>query len=350
MTEQDFLTNQKFVKWVNHPDRESDAYWKAWMAAHPEHLPSLKLARELLMRIRYKDIEPRAGAKQRILHNILQSTQATKPASVEAIVPKENRVKPRVAIWDKIDQFQRIAAILLVSFSLAWLAIPPKGSKTSELMAELIPNIERTTSAGEKLQITVPDGTRVWLNSVSTLEFPERFDSLERWVRLSGEGFFDVGKDSLRPFNVITDGMITTALGTSFNINDKSSEGIKVSLLTGKVKIKATESSEDVFLDPGQELKYDKDLERISISSFNSEDVVAWKEGKIVFKDAKLVEVVDILEDWYGITINVKNGESVDWKYSGEYSNQSLENVLNSMAYIQKFKYTIHEKNVEFKF
>lgn len=346
MTIEDFLADQEFVKWVNHPDRELDAYWKSWMAAHPEHLPQLKLARELLVRIRYKEIEPRAGAKQRVLHHILQNTQT----AVNPIVQKEESLKPKGNIWGKIDQFQRIAAILLISFSVAWLTFPNKDSLPSEPMAELVHHIERTTSPGEKLQITLSDGTRVWLNSVSTLEFPERFDSLERWVRLSGEGFFEVGKDSLRPFRVITDGMVTTALGTSFNINDKLPEGIKVSLLRGKVKIKATEDSEDVFLDPGQELRYDKDRERISVHAFNPEDVVAWKAGKIVFKDAGLAEVVDILEDWYGITIRVKNGESVDWKYSGEYSNQSLENVLNSMAYVQKFNYTIHEKNVEFKF
>src|SRR5690606_10499758 len=154
----------------------------------------------------------------------------------------------------------------------------------------------------------------------------------------------------LRPFRVITNGTVTTALGTSFNINSKSADGVRISLLTGKVKVKATAVSEDVSLDPGQELRYDKHHERISVNGFNPDKVTAWREGRIVFKDATLGEVVKILEAWYGVKIHLKNPQGIDWKFSGEYRNQSLEDLLKSLSYIQKFSYSIQEKNVAFKF
>jgi ferric-dicitrate binding protein FerR (iron transport regulator) len=347
MTKEDFLTNHKFIRWVNNPDRELDTYWKNWMDANPEHLPNLKVARELLLRIQFKELEARAGAKQRILDNILRSQQ---PAPIKPFIRKVKYPEPKADIWDKVSHFQRIAAILLFSFSLVWLTFPYKEPEPLETLVEEISKIQKITAPGEKLQVTLPDGTRVWLNAVSKLEFPERFDSLERWVSLSGEGFFEVEKDSLRPFRVVTNGMVTTALGTSFNINSKSGDKVMVSLLTGKVKVKATSVSEDVFLDPGQELRYDKDHEKISINGFNSEEVIAWRDGQIIFKDASLSEVVKILEDWYGVNIHMENPKGIVWKYSGEYRHQTLENVLNSLAYIQKFRYTINEKNVEFKF
>lgn len=341
------MTNPRFVRWVNNPNKELDAYWKNWMDANPEHLPHLKWARELLLRIHYEELEPRAGAKQRILDNILGSQQAA-PANLS--VQKEKTPEPKENIWDKVNQLQRIAAILLVSFSLVWLTFPDKVETPLESVAEEIPKLQKTTAPGEKLQVTLPDGSRIWLNSVSKLEFPERFDSSERRVTLIGEGFFEVEKDANRPFRVETNGMVTTALGTSFNINNKSGNKVMVSLLTGKVKVKATPGSEDVFLNPGQELRFSSEEEKYQISRFNPEEVIAWRDGQIVFKDASLTEVVKILEDWYGVAIHLENPRGVDWKYSGEYRHQTLANVLNSMSYIQKFNYTINGKNVEFKF
>src|SRR5690554_1520662 len=108
MTTKDFLTDPGFIKWVNHPDRESDAYWKNWMAVHPEHLSQLKLAREFLLRIRYKEIEARPGAKRRILENILHAP----PSGPTAVQRDSRQAKVRVHLWEKAGQLARIAAIL----------------------------------------------------------------------------------------------------------------------------------------------------------------------------------------------------------------------------------------------
>src|SRR5690606_33977284 len=185
----------------------------------------LKLARELLLRIRYKEFEPRIGAKERILENVLNSSRA---ASADSYPKKLNYINPKGNIWNKAGQFTRIGAILLVSFALSWLSFQDKESASREILAEQIPSIQKGTAPGEKLQVILPDGTRVWLNSVSELEFPEHFGSKERSVSLSGEAFFEVAKDSIRPFRVVANGTVTTALGTSFNVEAKSSDGVKI--------------------------------------------------------------------------------------------------------------------------
>lgn len=347
METKDFLADPKFVKWVNYPDRELDTYWKNWMAAHPEHLPQLKLARELLLRVRYKEIEARPEAKKRILENILHAPPAAPNIAVQRQA-REKRV--RVGLWEKAGQLARIAAILFVAITLSWLVYPPQGSDPMPTLAQESPLVHKNTVPGEKLQLTLPDGTKVWLNSVSELEFPAEFDSEERLVKLSGEAFFEVKKDSSRPFKVHAEGTVTTALGTSFNINTKTSGRVNISLHTGRVKVEAPLVAAGVFLDPGRELQYDAHQERITVNGFNPTTVMGWKDGRLAFTESTLPEAVRLLEDWYGVKIQLNNAEKIDWKYSGEYQNQTLDNVLNSMAYIQKFKYNIEGNKVEFKF
>lgn len=347
MTTKDFLTDPSFIKWVNHPDPESDAYWKNWMAAHPEYLPQLKLARELLFRVRYKEIEVRPGAKRQILENILHAPPAA-PNTSDPLGSRNKQV--RVGLWEKAGQLARIAAILLVAISLSWLAYSPQELNPTRTLAQESSLIQKSTAPGQKLQLTLPDGTRVWINSVSELEFPAEFDAEERLVKLSGEAFFEVEKDPRRPFKVLAGGTVTTALGTSFNINTKAPSGVNVSLHTGRVKVEAPLIVEGVFLDPGRELQYDAHQERVTVNGFNPTTVMGWKEGRLVFAEASLPEAVRLLEDWYGIKIQLNNADEIDWKYSGEYQKETLDNVLNSMAYIQKFKYNIEGNKVVFKF
>jgi transmembrane sensor len=343
MVTKDFLADPKFVKWVNYPDKESDAYWKNWMASHPEYLSELKLARELLLRVRYREIEPRTGAKERVLANILNAPLAGPEASRQP-------GRRAVGLWEKLGQLTRIAAILTLAFLLSWLAYSPDEIPALHASGDELPMIHKSTAPGEKLQFTLPDGTRVWLNAVSELEFPVKFGSGDRLVKLSGEAFFDVERDPDRPFKVVAEGTVTTALGTSFNINTKTSGGVNISLFTGKVKVEAPWVAEGVFLEPGRELQYHRKEERVTVSGFDLKQVKGWKEGRLIFSEASLPEAVRMLEEWYGVTISLHREGEVEWRYSGEYQNQPLDNVLNSMAYIQKFKYTIAGNKVEFNF
>lgn len=343
MTKEDFLTDHRFIKWVNNPNPELDAYWKTWMDTHPQDLSELKLARELLLRVHYKPLKPREGAKQRVLHNVFSHS---KPSP--AFPPSKDQTGKYW--WIRLNQFQRIAAILLVGLALTWLVFPHQTPLSQNHVAEAVPPIQKTTVAGEKLQFILPDGSKVWLNAVSTITFPAHFDALERRVFLSGEAYFEVEKDIVRPFRVVTGEVVTTALGTSFNINNKEKNNIEISLLTGKVSVSTGNNAEDSLLDPGQRLMYDPEAGEQQLSEFDPLEAVAWKNGQIIFRDASLEEVVKVLEDWYGVSIHLKNAKAVDWKYSGEYSNQSLKNVLGSLSYTQKFNYSIDDKTVEFKF
>jgi len=348
LTTQDFLTNPEFVQWVKNPNRQLDEYWTNWIKANPDQLPTLKLAREFLLRVHFEEIKAAEGLKEEILTGLLK-TPSKRPD--QRSVATLNSPPPKINTgWHRLSQLHRIAAILILGFGFGWLLSLSETSTEIHELVEVVPLIKKSTQAGEKLQVTLKDGTKVWMNAVTEIQFPEAFDSLERRIILKGEAYFEVERDSLRPFIVETNGLSTTALGTSFNISTKSQEQINISLLTGKVKISSTSNPEDVYLEPGKELNYNLANQKQTVRTFDTYRVLAWKEGALLFMDATLATVVTQLEEWYGVKIKIQNGGNIHWKYTAVYRNQSLEDVLNSISYTQQFDYTLEGKNVKLKF
>ncbi|MBD3631121.1 FecR domain-containing protein [Cyclobacterium sp.] len=342
-TKEDFLANQEFVAWVKQPNEQLDAYWFRWMAANPEQKEELKKAREILLLVRYPEHRAPEGVREEILQQLLKDKKV-RPKKVK----KNSSGRLGFPIWKGAGQFQRIAAILLFSFGLGWwLSKQP----TETILLENDPVwIEKTTMPGEKLQLTLGDGSRIWLNANSSLFFPQPFDSLERRVRLIGEAYFEVEKDSLKPFHVETNGLLTTVLGTAFNVRNQLQTTIDISLVSGSVKVAKKASAEPVMLKPGQSLHHEVASGRQKVASFDPNLVLAWKEGWIRFESANLKEVLKTLEDWYGVKFMLKNEAPASWQFSGEYKEQTLEEVLRSMAYIQGFQFNIEEKVVYLKF
>ena len=339
-TKEDFLVDPEFIGWVKHPNEQLDRYWSKWMAANPGQVGELKLAKEILLRVRYSEYPAPKKVRKDILQQLLREPELQEPSE------KATYKKPPTFGWTAVGQVSRIAAILLFSFGLGWWLSPASEPIYSGSVAEEIPWIEKITQPGEKLQLTLGDGSRVWLNANSTLYFPEKFDSLERSVRLEGEAYFDIEKDSLRPFHVETNGLVTTVLGTTFNIDSREGSAIAISLVSGAVKVTGKTKPDPVWLEPGEALHHNAVSGKQRIRIFDPKVVLGWKEGWIRFDQASLNQVLQTLENWYGVEFRVDGSTSVSWEFSGEYKEQTLEQVLQSMAYIQNFRFRIEEKIV----
>lgn len=342
-----FLTNPEFVRWVRESDKELDEYWERWIEANPEAFPNILAAKEIVNSIRFEDFEPEVGDKEFVLAGILKDNEI---ANKEQKTLKNDGNGQNMGVWGKLGQLPRIAAILFLSLSIPLYYLISSSEKSKEDQAEVIQTLNKNIAKGEKLSFTLPDGTRVWLNSGSTISYPEKFSFDQRVILMDGEGFFEIEKDSLRPFRVVSGGFVTTALGTSFNVKTNKTSGLKVSLVTGTVKIEGENSMEEYLLEPGLEFINDLKSGKKTVRKFNSDKVLAWKEGKIIFENASLPEVIMTLEDWYGVEIHLVNAENVTWEFSGEYQNQILDNVLKSMSFIEKFNYKIQGKKIELTF
>jgi len=221
-----------------------------------------------------------------------------------------------------------------------------KNSSSLDDTASSIPveMVSKTTSKGQKSTIILSDGSKVILNSQSAISYPKYFTDSTRNIELEGEAFFDVTKDKTRPFTVSTGSTKTQALGTSFNINSRSSFH-QISLVTGKVLIN-THDADAFILQPGEALEVNIDNGQAHKSAFDSEKILSWKDGILYFDDSQLQDVINTLELWYDVKFELSSDQIAHKKYTGRFENASLRHVLKSMSFALDFEYTLKEKNV----
>ncbi|RBL90323.1 FecR family protein [Chitinophaga flava] len=155
---------------------------------------------------------------------------------------------------------------------------------------------------GGQYKLTLPDGSRVWLNAASTLRYPVAFSGRERIVELSGEAYFEVAANAARPFRVKVRDMQVAVLGTSFNVMAYSDEpGIHTTLLSGAVKVK--QGNTEKQLTPGQQAVVDNISGSISVEATTTELATAWKDGLFRFSGNNIPMVLRQVGRWYNIDI-----------------------------------------------
>ena len=272
-------------------------------------------------------------------------------------IVNQNDFTPRKLETKNADFFQgwiKVAAAiaLLVCAGMAFWFI--NGTFNTKKQVASITYIEKSNPRGQKSTVFLRDGSKVILNSKSSIKYASNFGQANRDVELVGEAFFEVVKKEQLPFNVVSGDLITTALGTSFNINAyPSQQHIQVSLVTGKTKTLLNGTNQAIFLVPGQSIDYDsRDGEMIK-ESFDSREVLSWKEGVLYFENKKFEEVVTILEEWYDVEINLNYGNQNKSEFddvNGEFKNESLENVMKVMKHSRDFDYEIKGKTVNIQF
>lgn len=249
----------------------------------------------------------------------------------------------------------RYAAVilLLMSFtSVIFYFSQQEKMRLENLPAEIPSYVIRENKAGQKTKIFLPDGSVAFLNSSSSIKYLSGFIGDERRVVLEGEAFFEVAKDETKPFIVESRTIETIALGTAFNINAfDDSDVIRVSLVDGEVRVNQIgNNAETVILNPGYEVIVEPNSQSFLEMPFKTDDVLGWKEGKLVFKQATFYEVSQKLERWYGVQIKIRGNVPINWKVTTVYHDQSLKNVLTDLKYSKKFAYEINESTVTITF
>ncbi|MBB5637437.1 ferric-dicitrate binding protein FerR (iron transport regulator) [Pedobacter cryoconitis] len=200
-----------------------------------------------------------------------------------------------------------------------------------------------STPKGGQYQVNLPDGTKVWLNAASSLRYPAVFTGAERSVILTGEAYFEVAKDPVKPFKVSAALQTVEVLGTHFNINSYQDEpAVKTTLLEGAVKVNA-QSAGDVFLKPGQQAVLLGNHLNVNLAS--TEEAVAWKNGMFRFKDADLQTVMRSVARWYDVEVNYEGNLPVR-QFSGEiHRNINLSEVLDILSFF-KVHFRIEGKKI----
>ena len=180
--------------------------------------------------------------------------------------------------------------------------------------------------------VRLQDGSVIWLNSDSRLEYPEKFARKERRVRIVGEAFFEVLRDTTRPFVVETAGQSVIVLGTGFNVNAYPSNPVATTLVSGKVEVTSTENRHSVVLIPGEQSVLGDDG-RLVVRPVKIADVVSWKDGMISIENMSLREILKIVSRVYNVDFDLKSESVGDMVLQGSISSdENLEVFLHVLG------------------
>lgn len=206
---------------------------------------------------------------------------------------------------------------------------------------------------GVKGFVMLPDSSKVWLNSGSTIEFPSEFSSYERNVKLSGEGYFNVVSDSEWPMRVSTSKGITVVVtGTEFNVSSyENDDDFRLTLVTGSLYLEKDSDKSKINVDHNQEVVISDRKERVLpvVKPAGVERIeisTSWKEGRLVFDNAPMDEVIRKLERWFGVRVDILDGNILKNSFTADFESESLTQVLDAMKYTSDISYRVEGRKV----
>lgn len=201
-----------------------------------------------------------------------------------------------------------------------------------------------STPTGGQYNIVLADGTKVYLNAVSSIKYPTQFNGDKRLVELDGEAYFEVAKNKNKPFIVKSDNQSIEVLGTHFNVHAYANEAVvKTTLLEGSVAVSF--KNQKSILKPGQQSNVSDNFTKIKIREVDTDEAIAWKNGRFKFDNADLKTVMRQLERWYGIKVEYR-GDVSDVRFSGgTFMNKNLSEVLKVLE-LSNIKFKVEGRTI----
>ncbi|MCD6366636.1 MAG: DUF4974 domain-containing protein [Bacteroidales bacterium] len=217
--------------------------------------------------------------------------------------------KKKIRLFVNLSKY---AAIIILAFAIGSLFnVGDYFKKENPKMAEI------TVPLGQMSEITLFDGTRVWLNSGTTLRYENDFGKNSRNISLQGEAFFKVKHGEI-PFKIKLKNSEVEVLGTSFNVvSYKDDNFSRITLVEGRVKINKLTGEKITQLKPSEQITLSDDLQKINLKKVDTDFFVSWTEGKIVFKEERLADIVEKLKRWYNVDIHFSDEQIGNYRFSG---------------------------------
>ena len=301
-TLEDFLLDDHFINWVQHPNEASDRFWSEWQTAHPLRRPLLEQARLIVLAAQRESTE----LSPEEIHQMWQHLQKRHRTTTQ-------RRRP----------FPMWAAACLVGLLLSgagWF-----------VWYTSLRSITHQTAYSEVKTVVLPDHSTVLLNANSTLSYPVDFDDHpNRVVTLQGEAYFTVQHTSdHQTFTVHTDNLAVEVLGTEFNVQHRRGT-TRVTLSSGKVKLNTPEEEivqvDDIIMLPGEQATLT--AEGFHVATVEAKDVIAWKENKLIYDNVPLREVAQNIEDLYGRSVIIEDDSINELKLSGTLPHDDINTLL----------------------
>ena len=230
---------------------------------------------------------------------VLSRLDMTEKESVKVVQMKPRRTWLRIAA--------AIAFLLTVGFIL-------QNMLTNDVVWKEV------TAKADMQELSMPDGSTIWLNTGSTLSYPEVFSDNDRVVKLNGEAFFEITKDTNRPFRVSTNRTTVTVLGTAFNVRDRANETASaVSVKEGKVRVEATKTQEKVTLTANESAVFDEVNNTLVKEQDRNLNGLAWQRKKLRFQETAFADVAGTIAQQYQVSVTIRNEEIMQCLVNGQY-------------------------------
>lgn len=196
---------------------------------------------------------------------------------------------------------------------------------------------------GGEYQLTLADGTKVWLNSDSEIRYPVQFNQEKRKVWIAGEVYFDVAHDKSKPFVVDVKDVEVEVLGTEFNVEAYANmNSVVTTLVDGSVKLR--KETESIIIKPNQQASISTNKEKFTVNTVDAKNYSLWKDGIFYFEEASLNTIMAKLERWYGVKVFFMNQTISEKRFSIEVKRyEEIENVLNILSRTDKVHFDIDE-------
>ncbi len=347
----DFLGDPFFRKWVLHNDPDAEVFWTDWMARHPAKTEEINEARALLYTLQEKAGFP---DDDEIGRHIAETI-----SRLDRHTPEE---KPRIGSLRTLYYGISAACAAVLLLFLGWGYFRDSSYNRVAFAGEIqeASHLVRVRADGRSArELILGDGSKIVLAPNSELVYPQTFDTLFREVSLNGEAYFEIARDTRRPFRVVAPDLITEVLGTSFTVRSfESSPQASVSVRTGKVSVVTAEkkgtgrepvSSEKtgMILSPNQEAIYNRQEARLTKKlAPHPEAVVAIPASNLVFDATPTVEVLQIISRQYGINIVYNEEAFSNCLLTGDLTDNSLYEQLDLICRLANARYDIVEGQI----
>jgi transmembrane sensor len=285
------------------------------------------------------DSHLREFEKTQKIHDYLAKTGSISPnGKVHSWTKVENGIKIHQLRWMKIAlKYAAIIALAFIAGNLLRLSAPADQKiRYSEIIVPY----------GQMSQIKLSDGTKIWLNSGTTLRYPDRFAEKTRSVSIEGEAYFEVVKMKDKPFTVNTSDIKVEILGTSFNLSAYLEDATtSVTLVEGKVAVQNTNSETIATLNPGQMVTKNKNGTKLDIQNVQTSFYAAWTEGRIFFDDEPLDQIAVKLERWFNVEITFADEKLKSQRFTGTIlKNKPVDQIMQALELLSPIKFK-HQVN-----
>ncbi len=279
---------------------------------------------------------------QKINDQLKKTGQITPHQKAKSWSNIEKSIKSNKLLW--VGTALKYAAIIVIAF-MAGNLIQPNIQKEPEIRFS-----EIKVPFGQMSQLTLSDGTKIWLNSGTTLRYPDRFAEGDRSVSIVGEAYFKVAKMPDKPFVVNTSQMKVQVMGTSFNLSAyQEDNSTTVTLVEGKVAVQSIDGKTISNLAPGQMAIKTRDSNVLQIKQVKTAFYSAWTEGKIFFDDEKLDQIAVKLERWFNVEISFADEKLKSHRFTGTIlKNKPVDQIMQVLELLAPIHFK-HQVNANGK-